>query len=169
MVKAESDGGSAIALGTRRRSVPAMVSAITPHRIQCRSYSLWSPHGSAYGTKSSNLRTCQVLPCYLVLHGAIRLAFQRYPPSSSAAPRGCVPPAFTGGSGSRWLHGTGYSLRSRVGGSSRPAFRGAAGTPLFASTHAGGTLHADGERPYGPRLHSTAWRPGSRCYVSVDS
>ena len=90
---------------------------------------------------------------------------QRYPPSSFAAPGRCVPPAFTGGSGSRWLRDAGYFLRSRVGGSSRPGFGGIPMTPLFDSTLAGGTLHADGERPYGPRLHSTSPRPGSQCYV----
>ena len=45
---------------------------------------------------------------------------QRYPPSSSAAPEGCVLPAFPGGRGSRWLHGTGYSLRPRVMGPLTP-------------------------------------------------
>lgn len=34
----------------------------------------WLPQGSALGTKSSYLRTCQALPCYLVLHGTIRSA-----------------------------------------------------------------------------------------------
>ena len=61
--------------GTRRRSVPAMGNPDAPHRRPCRHGCGWFRHGSAYGTKSSDLRTCQVLPCYLVLHGAIRLAF----------------------------------------------------------------------------------------------
>lgn len=44
------------------------------HRRSCSHGCRWFPHGSAYGTKSSNLRTCQVLLGYLVLPGAIRLA-----------------------------------------------------------------------------------------------
>lgn len=65
-------GGS---LGTRRRSVPAICNLDAPHRRSCSHGCGRYRHGSAYGTKSSDLRTCQVLPCYLVLHGAIRLAF----------------------------------------------------------------------------------------------
>ena len=119
----------------------------------------WFPHGSAYGTKSSNQRLPAVSVYLVLTDSQIRFAFQRYPPSSSAAPRGCVPPAFTGSNGSSWLQGTGYSLRSRVLGSSHPAFSGAPITPLFDSTHAGGTFDADGERPYRLRHHYTAWRP----------
>ena len=43
---------------------------IAPYRSCYRRF----PHGSALGTKSSDLRTCQVLLGYLVLPGTIRLA-----------------------------------------------------------------------------------------------
>lgn len=45
------------------------------HRRSWSSCCRWFPHGSAYGTKSSDLRACQALLGYLVLPGAIRLAF----------------------------------------------------------------------------------------------
>ena len=45
------------------------------HRRSCSHGCRWFPHGSAYGTKSSDLRTCQALLGYLVLPGTIRLAF----------------------------------------------------------------------------------------------
>lgn len=45
------------------------------HRRSWSSCCRWFPHGSAYGTKSSDLRACQALLGYLVLPGTIRLAF----------------------------------------------------------------------------------------------
>ena len=46
-----------------------------PHRRSCGHGCRWFRHGSAYGTKSSDLRACRALLGYLVLPGTIRLAF----------------------------------------------------------------------------------------------
>ena len=49
--------------------------ADAPHRRSCSHGCRRYRHGSAYGTKSSDLRACRALLGYLVLPGTIRLAF----------------------------------------------------------------------------------------------
>lgn len=70
-----ADAGVGSVLGNARNERSSLGSVDAPHRRSCRHGCRRSPHGSAIGTKSSYLRTCRALPCYLVLHGTIRSAF----------------------------------------------------------------------------------------------
>ena len=70
-VKMESDAVSRCCIRGKR----PMGNADTPHRRSCSRGCGRYRHGSAYGTKSSDLRACRALLGYLVLPGTIRLAF----------------------------------------------------------------------------------------------
>ena len=70
VVKMESDAVSCCCSGKK-----PPCSTDTPHRRSCSNGCRRYRHGSAYGTKSSDLRACRALLGYLVLPGTIRLAF----------------------------------------------------------------------------------------------